>query len=952
MNSGLPEPTTDHRALEAFEALPERVAVLDGSGTIVAVNRSWTRFAVENGGVLERIGIGVNYLTICRNASADTPDADSARQGIEDVLAGRKARFETEYRCDGPNEERWFQLIVTPIGGGTTRLRGAVIMHRDISPWKQRERILRENRDRLREALSAARTGAWSVDLRTLQLGWSHEVEGLVGISELGNTLNELEKRVYPADAQRVKETIQLAIEERSEFACNLRIRDAQNRPRSVAILGQVHCDAIGIPASIVGTVHEIGDVGFYERTLEGQHRVLELIARGAALSIVLDEIVRLVEARLPGSRCSILLLDASGRRLRLGSGISLPKEYNDAIDGIEIGPNVGCCGTAVYFGKNVSVNDIERDPLWDDYRHLALRHGLRSCHSVPIFGSADDIHGGRGKILGTFALYRREAGEPLPGSASVLESAAHLAGIALDRERALRAAVESEERFRLLVDGVRDHAIFMTDATGRIMTWNPGAERIFGYAASEAIGSQVERLIPAEDCQIVGARAWLDGSDAKRRDERDRTFLRREGSHFAAEASTHALRETDGSLRGYAVMVHDLTERRRLEAQLRQSQKMEAIGQLAGGIAHDFNNLLTVINGFSELVLAGLPPKDSRRTALTAIRDAGERAAGLTSQLLVFSRQAMVEPKVLDLNSVVASTAGLLRRLIGEDIEIITELSPVIGHVRVDPGQLEQVLMNLAVNARDAMPRGGVLRIATDNASVERGQAKDGANPVDPERYVVMTVSDTGHGISDDVKSRIFEPFFTTKGIGKGTGLGLATVYGIVNQAGGHIAVESEVGIGTVFRVYLPVAVTERAAAIQSPTGQRIGSRGAETILLAEDEEEVRNLARLSLQMHGYRVLDAASGEDAMRLAQAHADEIDLLVTDVVMPEMGGRELANLLRQKQPQLKVLFMSGYTDDALVRHGVAAAADAFLQKPFTPSTLARKVRETLDADVRT
>ncbi len=382
-----------------------------------------------------------------------------------------------------------------------------------------------------------------------------------------------------------------------------------------------------------------------------------------------------------------------------------------------------------------------------------------------------------------------------------------------------------------------------------------------------------------------------------------------------------------------------------RSEALLGQSQKMEAIGQLAGGVAHDFNNLLTIISGYSEMLLEDLAKEDPAFHPLSEIHRAGQRAASLTGQLLAFSRKQVVAPVVVDLNDIVREAEKMLSRLIGEDVELRSTLDPRIGPVRVDPGQIHQVIVNLAVNARDAMPEGGRLAIETRTAEVDV-HSTDRRPDNWAGRYVVLAVTDTGPGMDEDAKARIFEPFFTTKGVGKGTGLGLAVVHGVIEQSGGHITVESAPGQGTCFRIYLPEV--DRAPQGSHPAAREVGAMAAsETILLVEDEEAVRRFVRQRLEASGYTVLEASNGRDALQVAECHAGVINLLISDVIMPEMGGRVLAERLGSARPDLKVLFVSGYTDDAVLRAGVRQASRAFLQKPFTPAGLVQKVREVLD-----
>ncbi len=514
---------------------------------------------------------------------------------------------------------------------------------------------------------------------------------------------------------------------------------------------------------------------------------------------------------------------------------------------------------------------------------------------------------------------------------------------VAIDRKRAQEAVRESEERYRLLFE--RNLAgVYRITLTGRILECNDALAHMFGYRSREdLIDRDVRTLYPTSDRRrdyldtLLKDRSLVNHEMRGQRKDGSAVWTLENAALLADEGAGEVI--VEGT-------VTDITDRKHLEEQLRQSQKMEAIGQLAGGIAHDFNNLLTTVLGYSNMALDQLSPHEPLREEIEEIQKAGERAANLTRQLLAFTRKQLFEPRVLDVNALIAEATRMLGRLIGEHIRLVMQLDPSLGSVKGDPGQIEQVLVNLVVNARDAMADGGALTIRTQNADVDAGNARlhFGAPA---GRYVVLSVVDTGVGIDPEIQKRIFEPFFTTKEKPQGTGLGLATVYGIVRQSGGHVFVASEPGRGSTFAIYLPrvEAEIESAAVGVAPAAP---GRGSETILLVEDEAPVRDLTRRCLEQRGYAVLQAASAEDALEVLAQHGGHVDMLLTDVVMPGASGPELARRLTAERPSLQVLFVSGYPDDSPASAGMLEAGTAFLQKPFTADTLAHKVRSVLDA----
>ncbi len=514
------------------------------------------------------------------------------------------------------------------------------------------------------------------------------------------------------------------------------------------------------------------------------------------------------------------------------------------------------------------------------------------------------------------------------------------------ERKRAEEALRQSEAEYRSLIQGAA-YGIYRCTTEGKFLDVNPALVAMLGY------DSEAELLaanLATEIYRDPGERARIVARHLERWDGLEVEWKRKDGTPITVRLSGRVVRGTQSELAYFEGIAENITEQRLLEAQFRQAQKMEAVGRLAGGVAHDFNNLLMVMRGYTELLLSRLSANDPLRRNAEEIQKAADRATSLTQQLLAFSRKQVMQPKIFDLNAVVSDTEKMLRRLIGEDIELATILGAELGRVKADPGQIEQVILNLAVNARDAMPQGG--KLVMETANVELTQAFARQHPgVTPGPHVMLAMSDTGVGMDAETQARIFEPFFTTKEKGKGTGLGLATVYGIVKQSGGYIWVYSEAGQGTTFEIYLPrvedavTADQEEQVASQPPSG-------SETVLLVEDEEPVRKLAREFLENTGYTVLEAEDPVEAMHLSDRHQGPIHLMVTDVVMPKMSGHELAQQMASVRPEMKVLYVSGYTDDALGQYGVLTQDSFFLQKPFSLDTLARKMRTLLEGNTKT
>ena len=648
------------------------------------------------------------------------------------------------------------------------------------------------------------------------------------------------------------------------------------------------------------------------ERTAALMAEIAERKRTEEALRASEEQVRLLVEGV---SDYAIFMLDPEGRIVSWNAGAGRIKGYTEEEI---IGQHISTCFTPEDVARGVPEMALRTAAAEGRYEYecwLVRKDGSRFLGNQIITVLRDQAGGLRG-----FADVTRDITE---------------------RSRVEVALRLSEERYRLLFERNPQPMWVFDLETLAFLEVNEAATRHYGYSREEFLAMTLKDIRPPEEVQKLLARLTVG---APRYEEAGVwKHKRKDGTIIEVEITAHDL--TFYGRPAQMVLAYDVTERRALEEQLRQSQKLESVGQLAGGIAHDFNNLLTVISGYSDLLLRGAKD-EGQRQKIDEVKKAAERAASLTRQLLAFSRKQVLEPKVIDLNDVVAEADKMLRRLIGEDIHLVTMCDPGLWRVKADPGQLLQVTINLAVNARDAMPRGGKLTIETRNVELDEAYVREHVAVI-PGPYVMLAVSDTGVGMDAETQRQIFEPFFTTKEVGRGTGLGLSMVYGVVKQSGGNIWVYSEPGKGTTFKIYLP-RVDDAGEKVQADAATHAQLRGTETVLLVEDEGMVRTLLRDILGAEGYTVLAAAGGQEALEICKRHEGPIHLILTDVVMPGMSGRELVARLSETCRDLKVLYISGYTDDAIVHHGVLDEGTNFLQKPFTPDAVLRKVREVLDS----
>jgi two-component system, cell cycle sensor histidine kinase and response regulator CckA len=705
---------------------------------------------------------------------------------------------------------------------------------------------------------------------------------------------------VSPADRERVWRTIQEAIAAERPFEVEYRIRTRQGQERWVVEHGR---QVEGDPPRLEGFISDVSERKHAEEAVRRSGEYFRA------------------------------LIETAAEGYSVGNANGTLRYVSPAIGRLTGSPPEEWVGKTIFFGLHP--DDLPRareafgrvlaEPGVAVTSELRVRHRDGGWRTLEVSGR---------NLLGDAAV-----GGIVYNIRDVTERREH--------EEKIRRA---ERQFRSLIEMGQD-VITVLEGDGDVRFASPSVERVLGYAPGELVGSYLFELVHGDDAELL-----LQGFDQAIRSpgqpRRVEYRMRHKGGGWRTLEAIVTSFLHDPDVQGIVVNSRDVTERNEAEAALRasqqqllQAQKMDAVGRLAGGVAHDFNNLLTAIRGNAELLLMDLPEDAPEREEVDEIRRAADRAAALTRQLLAFSRRQVLQPRVLDLNAVVRDMEKMLRRLIGEDVELVAILDERLGRVRADPGQVEQVILNLVVNARDAMPAGGRLTVETRNDRLDE-ELKRTYPYVVPGAYVMLAVTDTGHGMDAETRERAFEPFFTTKAAGRGTGLGLSTVYGIVKQSGGFIWIDSGLGRGTAVRIYLPPV--EQPSPEPSDALPAISpARGAETVLLVEDEETVRRLARRVLEKSGYTVLEAGDGEEALRVSRAFAGPIHALVTDVVMPRMGGRDLAAALRVERPEVRVLYVSGYNDEAVASHGVLDPGTIFVEKPFTAEGLTERVRQVLD-----
>lgn len=929
-----------------LDAVGASIAVLDKNGMIIAVNHTWQKFAIDNNDTSDGVatGVGINYLDVIKKTTGeDKENVDEILSGIKDVLNKELQEFSIEYPCHSPDEQRWFMLRATPLGGENG---GAVLAHINITEKKAIEESLRENEVHFRTLADSGQALIWTsgLDMKCNYFNqpWL-EFTGRTLEQEIGDGWAE---GVHPDDLDRCVKIYINSFQRQERFSMDYRIRYNDGSYRWIQDNGTPRYDSQGIFIGFIGHCLDITDRKDFEAEIARSNESQNAMNNQLRLSMENHTITEFFSKTLDlilslkwlgfNPKGSIFLADDANNILKMVAHKGFSPEIIEK------------CSTVPYghclCGKVVSNQEIQfADCINEDHERLYEGITEHGHYCVPIISGE--------RILGVINLYVKEGHIRNAIEVDFLHAIANTIAGTIEHKR----AEEELQRTNILLDSIIENVpntIFLKDAdTLRYIIFNRASEELLGYLKSEMIGKNNDDLFQPQQAAIYN--------------ENDRKILESKIvmefpemqliTHNNEEKTLHTwlvpIMDSHGEPRYLLGISEDITiqkrieeERADLENKMRQQQRLESVGQLAAGVAHDFNNLLTGIKGLTQFSHDSIPEGTQTRSDLAEVLLLAKRAEDLTRQLLAFSRLQTLQPVVVDINDLVGNITKMLGRLIGEQIDFKFIPNTNIGTVKADPGQMEQVLVNLAINARDAMPDGGKLTIETFDTYIDEEYARTHAGTI-AGSYVMITITDTGSGMDESVLEHIFEPFFTTKGIGKGTGLGLATVYGIIKQHGGNIWVYSEKDKGTSFKIYLP-QVDEKIIAQSAVSQQEIIS-GTETILVVEDEETVRNIARRILELQGYKVLTASLPSEAISILEEYGDKIDLLLTDVVMPEQTGPQLYKYIHEKQPNLRVLFMSGYPDNANIRHKMLDPNAQFIQKPFKYDSLGKKIREVLD-----
>lgn len=765
---------------------------------------------------------------------------------------------------------------------------------------RQAEKSLQESTKRLQLALSGAGMGVWEWNLQNNKVYWSPECYEIFNVRDFDNTFEDFARFVYPEDLSKLMASVNDAIDNKKNMVADFRIINPQGEIKWLSNFGHTEYNDDGTPLRLIGTVKDITE------RKNAEAKILESEEKFRALVEATTQYVWTADPQFYADEFPAWWTELTGQK---------PEEidklgWTEVIHPDDRQPAIEMFKTAI--SQKTSFNNVLRIFVkTGEYRYFAVR-------GVPIFTPEGNLSRWIGALNDI-----------------------------TERKRGEEEVRQTEQRFRSLISATAQ-IVWTADPNGNILS----AHTPYGESLRETGNNINEEWIanihPDDKERVMAVFSEAIKNKTNYRCEYQMLYTDDKYHYFIARGMP--IFEKNGEVREWIGTLTDVTDSKLAEAellkkeeQLRQAQKLESVGRLAGGIAHDFNNMLTVINGYSDLVIRGLSADDPLRPKIEEIRMAGRRSSEITNQLLAFSRRQILKTSVINLNQVISDTNNIINRLIGEDIQVIEELSPDLDQIIADPGQLSQIMMNLVINSRDAMPQGGSITIKTSNVSLDKEFVNQHVGAA-VGNFVLLKISDTGHGMDETIKSHIFEPFFTTKEVGQGTGLGLSTVYGIVKQFGGFLTVWSEPGRGTEINIYLPVL----KAAVDNSEKQIKSDglfHGTETILLVEDEELVRKLSRQILERVGYKVLEAENGSKALSLTAQENNKIDLLITDVVMPKMSGRELADHLAEVCP--KVLFTSGYTDDSIMKHGISNVNFNFLQKPYTLDEFTRKVREVLD-----